>query len=160
MATSRAGEAVSASSVGPALLLGGAGILLSRTIVLLTGDARTVLKRWVMTLTVVEMMIDLATGVAAARWWRSSAPGHGRLALRAGAMATLLHAGRVLVFVVGRTGPWVDFDVRSEHREGHRERWSWNGVVFAAVMSVLGVVGVVVVWRARRRSLGAACPRR
>lgn len=118
------------------------------------------LKRWVMTLTVAEMMIDLATGAAAARWWRSRAPRHGRLALTAGAIATVLHAGRVLVFVVGRTGPWVDFDVRPEHRDGHGERWSWNGVVFAAAMSVLGVIGVVVVWRARRRSLGAACLRR
>ena len=160
VATSRAGDGVSSSSLGPAILLGGAGILCSRTIVLLTGDARTVLKRWVVTLTVVEMMIDLATGVAAARWWRSGASGRGRLALRAGAVATLLHAGRVLVFVIGRTGPWVDFDVRPEHRAGHRERWSWTGVVFAAVMSVLGVVGVVVVWCARRRSIVRSVPAR
>jgi hypothetical protein len=152
--TSRASQAVGSRSVGPALLLGGAGILFSRTIVLITGHARTVLKRWVMALTVAEMMIDLATGLAAARWWRSGTPDDGRLALRAGAVATLLHASRVLVFVVGRTGPWVDFDVRPEHREGHRERWSWSGVVFAAVMSTLGLVGVAVTWRARRRSSG------
>lgn len=66
--------------------------------------------------------------------------------------ATFLHAGRVLVFVLGRTGPWVDFDVRPEKRADHRERWTWGQVVFAGVMSVFGVVGALAIWRARRRT--------
>lgn len=141
------------SGVVPALLGGGAGILLYRTIALLAGGARSVLKGWVVMLTVIEMMVDIVTIIGAARWWLSRSPRHAHLPLRAGATATLLHTARVLVFVLGRTGPWVDFDVRPEHRADHRERWTWPGVVFAGVMSVLGVVGVVVSWRARRSSI-------
>jgi hypothetical protein len=31
------------------------------------------------------------------------------------------------------------------------EHWTWSGVVFAGVMSVLGFFGVLVVWPFRRR---------
>ncbi len=117
-----------------------------------------VLKRWVVALTVMEMIVDVVSVAAAARWWKSHAPHHARLPLRVGALATLLHAVRVLIFVLGRTGPWVDFDVRPEHRASHGTRWTWGGVVFAGVMAVLGVIGVGVVWRwrsLRLRSVGA-----
>lgn len=139
---------------GAGLLFVGADVLLYRTIALLTGSARVVLRSWVVVLTVVEMAIDVVTVVTTARWWRSGAPGHARPALRCGAAATLVHAVRVLVFVVGRTGPWVDFDVRPEHRADHGSRWRWVEVVFAAVMSLLGIIGVGIVWRVRRRSSG------
>lgn len=147
-------SSVRSHRVGAGLLVVGAGILLYRTIALLTGSARVVLKGWVVALTVVEMVIDVVTAVTTARWWRSGAPGHARPALRFGAAATLVHALRVLVFVLGRTGPWVDFDVRPEHRAEHGSRWRWAEVVFAAVMSVLGVIGAGIVWRVRRRSSG------
>ena len=137
---------------GPGLLIVGACVLLYRTVALLAGEARTVLKRWVVALTVMEMVVDVVTVVAAARWWRTRAADHARLPLRVGAVATCLHAARVLVFVLGRTGPWVDFDVRPEHRADHRRRWSWAQVVFAGVMSTLGIIGAVTVWRVRRRS--------
>jgi hypothetical protein len=65
----------------------------------------------------------------------------------------MLHALRVLIFVLGRTGPWVDFDVRPEQRSSHAARWTWDQVYFAATLSVLGVVGVLVIWRLRRRWL-------
>jgi len=143
---------VRSSGVVPGLLIAGAGVLLARTIALLAGGARAVLKSWVVALTVIEMIVDIVTVLGAARWWRSRIPRHARLPLRVAAAATLLHAVRVLVFVLGRTGPWIDFDVRPEHRADHRERWRWAEVAFAGVMSAFGVVGVVVVWRARRRS--------
>jgi hypothetical protein len=143
---------VGSSGVGPGLLFAGAGILLYRTIALLAGGARKVLKPWVVVLTFIEMLADIVTLGAAARWWRSRAARDEPLPLRAGAVATLLHAGRVLVFVLGRTGPWIDFDVRPEQRADHDERWTWPGVVFAGVMSVLGVVGVVIIWCVRRRT--------
>lgn len=154
MGREQMGVNVSARSgaVGPGLLLGGAGILLYRTIALLAGGAKSVLERWVVLLTVVEMVVDAVTIVGAARWWRSRSPRHAALPLRVGAAATLLHAARVAVFVLGRTGPWVDFDVRPEHRANHRERWSWSGVSFAGVMSLLGMAGVLITWRARRSS--------
>ena len=68
------------------------------------------------------------------------------LRLRAGAVATLLHVFRVLIFVIGRTVPWIDFDVRPEQRATHSERWTWAQVVFAAAISTFGVVDVLVVW--------------
>jgi len=55
----------------------------------------------------------------------------------------------VLIYVLGRTGPWHGFDVCPEYRVGQVAEWGW--VVFAAAMSVLGVLGVVIVWRYRRR---------
>ena len=132
------------------LLFCGAGILLGRTVALLAGGARRVLQPWVVFLTWLEMAIDGLTMAGAVRWFRSTDPRHARFALRAGAAATLLHAVRVAVFVAGRTGPWKDFDVRPEARADHDERWTWPQVVFAATMSVMGVVGVVLTWRQRR----------
>lgn len=134
-----------------ALLAGGAGILFARTIALLAGGARQVLRPWVVALTYVEMTIDALTIGAAIRWWRSRDPDHAHLAFRAGAAATLLHAVRVLVFVLGRTGPWKDVDVRPERRADHDERWTWAQVIAAGALSVLGLVGAGLVWRSRRR---------
>lgn len=146
-----------ARRAGPGLLLAGAGILLYRTVALLARGARKVLQGWVVGLTILEMFLDTVTLVGAARWWRSGRERDASLPLRFGAAATLLHAARVSIFVVGRTGPWVDVDVRPERRADHRERWTWSQVVFAGVMSVLGVFGVLIVWRVRRRSTGAPC---
>jgi hypothetical protein len=132
-------------------LSAGAGILLYRTIALIAGGARKVLERWVVWLTFLEMAIDVVTFGSALRWWRSKNPDHARSALVAGACATLVHAGRVAVFVVGRTGPWIDFDVREDARADHDERWTWPQVVFAGTLSTFGVVGVVVIWIVRTR---------
>ena len=146
---SPSGAPARTGGVRPALLLGGAGILVCRTVALLS-RGRTVLRGWVVALTIAEMAVDVVTMVAASRWLLTRAPRHGRPAMRFGAAATLLHAVRVLVFVLGRTGPWRDFDVRPEHRGDHRGRWTWGGVIFAGVMSALGVLGVGVIWRVRR----------
>jgi hypothetical protein len=155
--TASAYEQHRSGRLGPALVLGGAGILLYRTIALILSEARRVLQRWVIALTFAEMAIDVLTMIASARWLVTRSTAHAHLPLRAGAVAALLHAARVLVFVVGRTGPWRDLDVRPEHREDHDERWTWAQVVFAGTMSILGVVGVGVVWLARRQA--AAPPR-
>lgn len=135
-----------------ALLVLGAGILLYRTIALLAGGAWSVLMPWVIALTFLEMAIDVTVIVAALRWGASSRGADASLALKAGAAAAILHAVRVLVFVLGRVGPWVDFDVRPAERALHATRWTWGEVWFAGVLSVLGVVGVVVIWRLRRRA--------
>lgn len=135
---------------GPSLLIGGASILLYRTVALLSAGATKVLKRWVVGLTIAEMIVDVTTIAQSARAWCTRHPRHLRWALRAGAAATLLHAIRVAIFVLGRTGPWKDFDVRPEQRDDHGERWTWAQVVFAGVLSALGVVGVVLIWLARR----------
>lgn len=37
------------------------------------------------------------------------------------AALVVVHAFRVAVFALGRTGPWIDFDVRPEFRATHCE---------------------------------------
>ena len=102
-------------------------------------------------LTYVEMLLDAGTAAGALRWWRSRSRRDAHLPLRTGAAAALLHAVRVLVFVLGRTGPWVDFDVRPEARADHDRRWTWTQVVVAGVLSVMGVIGTGLVWNWRAR---------
>jgi hypothetical protein len=105
----------------------------------------------VVLLTWVEMAFDALTIVGASRWWASGDDEDAHLPMRAGAASTVLHAARVGVFVLGRTGPWVDFDVRPEHRAGHRQRWTWAQVIVAGALSVGGLVGLIVIGAVRRR---------
>lgn len=141
------------------LLCGGASILLYRTIALLAGGAKAVLKPWVVGLTYLEMALDALTIVGGIRWWVSGSKRHAQFPLRAGAAATVLHAIRVLVFVLGRTGPFVDFDVRPEQRADHDERWTWTEVVVAAMLSIMGLVGLLIIWRTGRRRHAPASAR-
>lgn len=134
------------------LVAAGALILLARTVVMLLGGALEVLVAWVGALLLAEFALDLAWFAAAVRWLWSRAALDARLALKAAGAAILLHAVRVMIFVLGRTGPWIDFDVRPEERAFHAARWSWEGVYFAATMALLGVIGVALVWRLRRRA--------
>ena len=136
-----------------ALLALGASVLLARTIIMLAGGALAFLALWVSGLLMLELVLDAATLGSAIRWWVTGSGKDTRLALRLAAAATMLHAFRVLVFVLGRTGPWIDFDVQPAQRAFHAARWTWGEVYFAAVLSVLGVVGVIVIWRIRRRRL-------
>lgn len=138
-----------------ALLVLGAGILQYRTIVMLTDGSMAILVPWVAATVVVEAVMDAVELVLAGRWWISRSPRDERLALRWGATITIFHALRVLVFVLGRTGPWTDFDVRPERRAANAADWSWTGVYVAATLSVLGVLVVLVLivmaWRHGRR---------
>ncbi len=132
--------------VGAVLTGGGISILLIRAAVLISGS-RQVLKRWVIDLAALELALDIATLFASVRWWSTNARRHRQLPLRLAAAATVLHAVRVLIFVLGRVRPFKDFDVRPEQRDAHDQRWNWSQVLFAAAMSVLGIVGVLVVRR-------------
>lgn len=135
------------------LLVLGASVLLFRTLALLHGGARHVLRSWVVLSTYLEMAVDAVTLVGSLRWWASGSEQHASLALRAGAAATFIHAFRVLVFALGRVGPWRDFDVRPGERAAHGERWNWGQVVFASSMSVAGVVAVFVIRSVRGRAV-------
>ncbi|MGB5667705.1 MAG: hypothetical protein WBM53_12720 [Maribacter sp.] len=68
------------------------------------------------------------------------------------AAAAIVHAFRVLIFVVGRVGQWIDFDVRPEQRALQYTRWSCEGLYFAGIMAILGVLGEIVIWMLRRHS--------
>jgi len=129
------------------LLMLGAGILLFRTIMMLYQGALEILVLWVSALLIFELLIDLSCLISSARWWIANDKDKSLLALRLGAAAAIFHAFRVLIFVMGRFEPWLDFDVRPEQRALHHTHWSWEGVYFAAIMSILGVIGVIVIWR-------------
>lgn len=131
------------------LVGGGISILLTRALILIM-RSRRVLRAWVTNLAAAELALDVATLGAAIRWWWTNSRGNRQVPLKLAAAATILHAGRVLVFILGRLRPFKDFDVRPEHRSEHDERWSWGQVYFAAAMSVLGVFGVLVIRKRMR----------
>jgi hypothetical protein len=135
-----------------ALLSLGACILLFRTLAMLWAGALEVLMPWVSALLLLEMTIDIAVLATAIRWWVAASPEYDSTPLRLGAAAALLHAFRVLIFALGRVEPFLNFDVRPEHWAEHGQRWAWSQVWFASTLSVLGVIGVLVIWWLRRRS--------
>jgi hypothetical protein len=126
--------------------------LLFRTIMMLSEGALDVLVLWASILLIAEFLIDLGWFLSSIFWWISNDENKASIPLRLAATAIIVHAMRVLIFVLGRVGPWIDFDIRPEHRALHDTRWSWAGVYFAAVLSVLGVIGVLVIWILRRRA--------
>jgi hypothetical protein len=143
---------VSKQRLYASLLILGSCILIYRTISMLSQGALEVLVSWVSGLLLAELVIDLSCLLSSANWWIANDKSKASIALRLGATAAILHAIRVLIFVLGRIGPWIDFDVRPEHRALHFARWSWTGVYFAAILSILGVIGVIIIWTIRQRS--------
>ena len=108
-----------------------------------------ILVLWVISLTILESIIDFSCIIGSLRWLISNDALKATMPLRLGAAAAILHAIRVLIYVLGRTGPWVNFDVKPIYRSSYSFEWFW--VWFAAVLAVLGVIGVIVIWRLRHR---------
>jgi len=146
------GYGVSRQRIYASLLAMGAGFLLYRTITLISQGALDIFVIWVSILLIAELLLDLSCMLSSVRWWIYNDRAKARVALRVGAAVTILHAVRVLVFVIGQVGPWINFDVRSEYHAEHSETWTWAGVYFAAIMSVLGVIGVIIIWILIRRA--------
>jgi hypothetical protein len=133
------------------LLTLGASFLLFRTLRLMFFEQGVeILVFWVIILTIVESIIDFSCIIGSLRWLVSNDALKATLALRLGAAAAIWHAIRVLTYVLGRTGPWVNFDVKQIYHPSYTFDWFW--VWFAAILAALGVVGVIVIWRLRRRS--------
>jgi hypothetical protein len=133
------------------LLIIGASILLFRTLrMMFVENAFEILVLWVFMLLVLEFLFDIFCIVSSLRWFISNDSLKATFPLQSGAVATILHAMRVLVYVLGRTGPWLNFDVKPMYRSSYSFEWFW--VWFAAILSVLGVIGVIVIWRLRRRA--------
>lgn len=146
------GFTISRQRLYASLLALGACILLFRTLTILVQGNLDVLMPWVSILLFAEMLLDLTCLVGSIRWWICNDRSKATLPLRFGAAAAILHAIRVLIFVMGRVGPWIDFDVRPEQRAMHDARWTWTGVHIAAILSVLGIIGVIVIWTLIRRA--------
>lgn len=130
----------------------GSGFLLARTIMLMAGGSLGTYSWWAAALLGVESSVDAVVVVAGGAWLVARHSGHATLALRAAAAMILMHAVRVLVFVLGRTGPWVDFDVRPPYRADYATTWSWFEVWFAGTGAALSVILLAVVWRRHVRN--------
>jgi hypothetical protein len=127
------------------LLMLGASILLFRTIrMIFVEGAFQQLVGWVAALLVLEFILDLLCIVTSFRWLLANSWNWARLPLRLAAYATLLHAFRVLIYVIGRVGPCYNFDVRPEYHHLYTFDWFW--VYFAAALSAVGIVGVLIIW--------------
>ena len=134
------------------LLILGACVLLFRTVVMISEGSLGFLVLWVSILLVAEFGVDLACLLSSISWWISNDKKRASLPLKLGASAAVLHAVRVLIFVIGRVGPWIDFDVRTEQRALHSTRWTWQDVYLASILTILGLIGVFVIWTLRRRA--------
>lgn len=137
------------------LLMVGAGILIFRTLRMVTVEqAYVLLTDWAYTLLVLEFMLATACFFAALRWFTLSKWTYASTALKLGAWAAIFHAFRVLIYVLGRTPLLENFDVKPEHHDSYTFDWFW--VYFAASFSILGLIGVYVIrrlWMKKKRSL-------
>lgn len=133
------------------ILIGGALILLLRTVVMWTNGSLELLKPWVGGLLIAEFALDLGWLLAAVRWLLFRKWDHAPLALWLCAAAIWLHLVRVYVFVFGRTGPWINWDVRPERLMEFNNQWSWTDVYLAGTLSVLGALGTIWVYRSIRQ---------
>ena len=133
------------------LLILGASIILFRTIRLLTVEnGWNLLANWVIGLTFFEMAVDTLCIIFSFHWLLKDSKSSKSISLRFGATAAIFHAFRVLIYVLGRTGPWINFDVKPQFRSSHEVNMFW--VYFAAILSILGILGVIIIWIMIKRS--------
>lgn len=133
------------------LIILGAGFLLARTIIMICQGAFDIMVRWVFILLIVELLIDSGCIITAIPWWIKNNKEKDKIPLRFGAAVVFIHATRVLIFVLGRTGPWIDFDVQPDQRAIHFTRWTWGEVYFTAIMATLSIICVILIWNFRRK---------
>ena len=130
--------------VFPLLLTLGAVVLVFRTIRLLFFEnGLHSLMLWVIILTFIEMIIDLSCIFFSLKWFFKNNGKDVIISLKLAASAAIFHAFRVLIYVLGRVGPWQDFDLKPELRANHTANMFW--VIFAAVLSISGVAGVFII---------------
>jgi hypothetical protein len=132
------------------LLSVGAAFLLFRTFSMMSvGQAFKIFVVWVSALLVAESILDLACLIGSVRWVIAPDQRKASRALRLCVAVIILHAIRVLVYVLGRTGPWINFDMKPIYRAYHVTNWFW--VYFAGICSALSLAAVVVVWQIWKR---------
>lgn len=160
MADSRAGTRAGATSRAAAafLTLGGAFLTYRAATLIGQGHAAQYVP-WLEVLTYVELVLAAATTLAALGWLIRGAAWV-RPTLRLTAALVVLHAVRVAVFVLARTGPAVDFDIQSGYRPLPADAWTWAEVWIAGGLAALSLVVLVVVWRRRRLTATRAAGRR
>ena len=125
-------------------------VLLIRTAIMLTGGSLTTFMPWASGLLVLEFLLNVSVVLAAIWWWIGATEARAWLALRLTVAAVVVHAVRVAVYIIGRTGPWHDFDVRPAFHGAQPPEWHW--VIFAGTMAFLSLIVTAVIWRIRRRA--------
>ena len=144
-------RAISKQRIYALLLALGASLLLWRTLQLMfVEQGLEILVLWVISLTILESIIDFSCIIGSLRWLISNDARKATFPLQLGAAAAIFHAIRVLIHVLGRMGPWKNFDVKPIYHSSYSFEWFW--VWFAAILSVLGVIGVIVIWKIRCRA--------
>lgn len=151
----RAGSTSRRRVYAVALLLGGA-VLLVRAITLFSQGAIARWTPWVGFSLWVETTVIVIALTTLVLWLVDPSDRRTTAALVVTTVLVLVHAFRVAVFALGRTGPWVDFDVRPEFRADHGALWTWGEVWFASGAALVSLVVTMVVWRHRRAGSRAA----
>ena len=134
------------------LLFLGACILLFRTITMIVQGYLGVFVIWVSVLLMAEFLVDLGCAAFSVVWWISNDARKDKIPLRLGTAAAILHAIRVLIYVVGRIGSSNNFDIKPEYHSSSYAHWEIGWVYFASIMSILGLIGVVIIWQYRQRA--------
>ena len=124
-------------------------ILLFRTIVMMADGSLATFVPWASALLVLESLLNTGTLLGSIWWWIAGAETRGSLPLRFAAAAVIVHAVRVLIYVLGDVGPWPHFDVRPAYRATQVVDPTW--VIFASTMAALSLVALLIIWRVRRR---------
>ena len=144
------GKIFSKQRIYASIVILGAGFLFFRTIrMIFVEQAFDILVFWVVALLILESLLDLLCIIFSFRWLGSNKVCHAALPLKLLSTAVIVHAIRVSIFVLGRTGPWFNFDVQPEYREAYTFDWFW--VYIAGVLSFLSIVAMVMVWNILRR---------
>ena len=132
------------------LLMLGTFILMLRTLrMVLVEQEFEMLTDWVYVLLILEFMLILGCLLASSRWFVLSKWRYASTALKLGSWAVMLHALRVLIYVLGRTGPWINLDVKPVYHKSYSFDWFW--IYFAAGFAALGLIGLVIAWRIWRQ---------
>ena len=133
-------------------LFAGGSVLMFRAVTLFSQDAPARWVPWVGFTLYVETGVIVIALVTIVVWFVDPNDRRTTAAFWATAMLVLVHAFRVAIFALGRTGPWFDFDVRPEFRANHSELWTWGEVYFASAAALLSLAITFVVWRRRSRA--------
>jgi hypothetical protein len=128
---------VSKQRLYASLLILGSCILLFRAIRMLSEGALDVLVLWVSVLLIAELLIDAGCLLSSVTWWITNDKSKARIPLRIGATAAILHAVRVLIFVLGL------IDGFAAH----------NNQAYANAYLYMGVTSIIVVSGGRRGDL-------
>ncbi|MBT8320986.1 MAG: hypothetical protein KJO90_04885 [Eudoraea sp.] len=111
-----------------------------------------VLVGWVYSLLILEFMLTIGCLLAASRWFVLSKWQYASTALKFGVWAVMMHAVRVFILVLGRTGKWQNFDLIPEYHAVFSIDWFW--LYFSVGFALMALIGVYVVWRLWRRVKG------